>query len=60
MKSESVPEVETRNTGVTGPARVTSFFKRVGFVSEHVGAPGGEALVAGHVIARHSAADFSR
>ena len=33
-------------------------FERAGLINEHVGAPGGEALVMSHVIARHSRADF--
>ncbi len=35
-------------------------FQWLGFVSEHVGAPGGESLVVCHVIAGHALADFAR
>ena len=54
-----MPVVETRSTGVIGTGDGHIVFERLGLVDQHVGTPGGEALVVGHVVARHALADLA-
>ena len=58
-KSESVPEVETRNRGAIGTGDGDVVIERLGLIDQHVGAPRSKALVGGHVVARHSGADIT-
>ena len=62
MKSESVPEVDTRSTGVIGSGDCNVVIERLGFVSQHVRPRGREALVERHIIRRHPhpRSDFAR